>query len=381
MKYAIVCGSAEPTYCGVGKFSAKMTKILQKRGVEVVYLTSNYQRDYHEASGDLTVTPETGHLLKGGWLDLWRFVRKHRPDILNLQYQSFHQNYFDVLYPLVVKLANWNTKVVSTVHEFEHFSELGRWRQVPTMLLSDRILFSDKRQMVTAIPYTAGLIKNKSEVVEVGPSVKSQLMEYARKPKHNPKHLHIAFHGFIQPLKGMEFLLAALENFDHPYTLHLLGKFEPILDYNIHDEVNQYQVGLKEKIENNPWLKDNIKIYGDVDPNSEKFTKILEQAELAIFPFRDGVSHRRSSLFNTFMASNAIVAATFDKTYSDESLWPIIPLGYTSQSISDFLNEYVHWDTKKRNQVYQDQKNLKEGFLSPEFEDAIYQQLVLDSNR
>ena len=377
MKYALVCASAEPTYCGVGKFSAKLTTILQEHGAEVVYLTSSRQRDYHAASGRLSVSPEKGALLRGGVRDVFRFVRKHRPDIVNFQYQSFHQNYFDILYPLAARLASPRTKIISTIHEFEHFSLLGRLRQVLPMLTSDKILFSDRRQMIKALPYSLNLARNKSAVIAVGPSVEPQLSTYAAKPKHNPKHLHLAFHGFVQPLKGLEYLLEALVRFEYPFTLHLLGKLEPILDYNIHDAVNEYQKRIRNLIETTPRLRQNVRIYGDVDPNSSRFVEILERAELAIFPFRDGVSHRRSSLVNTLMNSNVIVAATHDPKYSDAGLESIVPVGYTSRSILEFLNDYITWDKSRRTEVYRAQLALKEYFRAPALRRDVYDLLTL----
>lgn len=379
MKYAIVCGSAEPTYCGVGKFSAKMTKILQKCGSEVAYLTSDKQRDYNENGGTLTVEPEQGNLLGGGLIDLFKFVRGHEPDIVNLQYQSFHKNYCDVLYPLVIKLAYSQAKVISTIHEFESFSWKGRLRQVLPMLMSDKVLFSDKRQRVTAVPYTLDLIKNRSEVVNVGPSVLVQLKTYRNKPTHNSEHLHIAFHGFVQPAKGLHLLLDALSKFSKPFTLHLLGSLDSLLTYSNDTEVEAYQAKLKRMIEENDQLRNNVKVYGDTDPKSKKFAEALEGIELAIFPFEDGVSNRRSSLFNTMMNSNAVIASTFDALYSDDGLESIVPLDYNSDSILNFLVEYSKWPLRQRHQVYQKQKQLKERYLSQEFEENIFNQLTLQS--
>ena len=381
MKYAFICASAEPTYCGPGKFSAKLTRLLQNHDAEVVYLTSEYQRDYHAASAQLSVTPEKGRLLEGGVLDVFKFVRKHRPDIVNIQYQSFHQNYADIFYPLAAKLAHPKTKTIATIHEFEHFSLLGRLRQVLPMLTSSRILFSDRRQMVKALPYTLQLVRRKSSVIAVGPSVKPQLKTYARQFTHNPKHLHLAFHGFVQPLKGLEYLLEALARFEHPFTLHLIGKLTPILEYNIHDSVTEYQRQIQRQIETSPRLKKNVRIYGDIDPNSARFVEILSRTELAVFPFRDGVSHRRSSLMNTLMNTNALVAATYDEKYSDSELDSILPLEYSSKAILDFLRDYITWDNARYQAVYSRQRALKEYFLSEKFQESLYRQLILDSNR
>jgi hypothetical protein len=376
MKYAIISASAQPTYCGIGKFSSKITSILLKNNYDVIYLTNLIQNDFDSKSKNLEITPTKGNLLNFGIKDLYSFVKKNKPDYVNIQYQSFHKNYADILFPIVAKIANPRSKIISTIHEFEHFSLLGRIRQVIPMISSDKILFSDKKQMLFALPYTLNLIKNKSKIIEIGPSVKNHLKTYDKNLIHHPKHLHIGFHGHIQPTKGLHFLLDALENYNKPFTLHVLGSFNTLLYHSNSREIKNYHTNLLKQIENNPNLKKNIIVYGDISPESKRFQDILSLAELMIFPFTDSLSIRRSSLFNAFMSSNCIIASTRNPIYTEKTLSSIIEILPSSKSIEHFLNEYSNWTSDTKNHIFQEQNKLKYIYLSKDFEKEILESLV-----
>lgn len=220
-KYLMVCGSIAPTYCGVGKFAARMVSLLQKNGINVTYLTNTVQVDLNKNQDSLLeVKTFTANLRKNGLLSLFRLVRSQKPDICNFQYQSFGRNYFDSIFPLIVKLASPKAIKVVTIHEYSVFSNLGKARLSLAMWFADRVLFSDSHQLVEACKNNSWL-SSKSAVIFIGPGSDKFLSSFSY-PKFEST-LNLGFHGLIQPGKGLDVLVDALSQFKHPFKLHILG--------------------------------------------------------------------------------------------------------------------------------------------------------------
>ena len=377
MKYALICGSLPPTYCGIGQLMPKITRILQNRGHSVVYLTDYEQPEFAPHNQNILAgIPITRARLRtpGGWRELYDFIRTQKPDVTVIQYQTFARNYLDGFFPWVAALAYPPTKIISTIHEFETFTQKGRLRQIPAFLGSHKILFADNLQFQTSLPYTHNLHQKKSEVLCFGHTAKQHLSKFKTKPKTSSARLELAYHGFIQPAKGLLPLLEALKDFRAPYHLHILGALEPLLDYGTVTEVRRYQAKIRDFLTAYPTVAKAVTIYGDTDPSTRSFQKILGQVELAVFPFRDGLTARRSSFLNTFLNSNAIVASSRNR-FSESYLEPILNCGTTAAQINRFLVEYTELDTTAKQEIYAKQLTLRKWFLDSARKTDIYRQL------
>ena len=356
----------------------KFIEVLQARGIEVVYLTDTAQPEHAPHNTDLPEGVEVNYanLRRGlGIRDLFDFVCRTRPEIVLLQYQTFARNYLDGFFPWVIQLASPRTKVISMIHEFAGYSQKGRLRQLPALLASDRILFSDKTQLETSLPYSHHWHESKSKTLIFGHTSGSTLSKFNAKPT-STKPLSLAYHGFIQPAKGLLELLEALADFSTPYTLHILGTLEPLLDYGTLDEVTAYQQKVRNFLNTHPQVQARTILHGDVSPASPEFQSILREVELGIFPFQDGLTARRSSFLNTLLNSNALLASNCT-SLTDEHLSSILNCGGASSEILDFLNDYTHWSQSQRQAHYQAQLELKRFLLSEELRQKMFAQLTL----
>ena len=377
MNYAIICGSLPPTYCGIGQLMPKFIRILQERGDKVFYLTDTEQPEYAPDNADLPpdVTVVRGPVRTGlGWRKVYEFVRETQPEIVLIQYQTFARNYGDGFFPWVVQLAAPRAKIVSMIHEFAGYTRQGRLRQVPALLGSDRLLFSDASQLRTSLPYTRALHEAKSSVLVFG-HTSGTSVEPFRSEFVSKQPLTLAYHGFIQPAKGLLPLLEALARFKTPYRFHILGALEPLLDYGTADEVVAYQRTIQNFLDKHPQVARQTVLHGDISPSSTEFREILSAVELALFPFQDGLTGRRSSFLNTLMNSHALLAGNRTPE-TDTHLHSILDCGGTREQILEFLRTYATWGSLEKQRVYEEQLVLRRSLSTARLAETIYRQLT-----
>ncbi len=376
MKYLIICGSIAPTYCGIGKFAARIFRLLTSKGVQVFYLTNKKQPEFNPQDKSLGVKPYTGKLLTGGIYDVYKVVKKIRPQIVNIQYQTFAKNYRDVFFPLAAKLAYLKVKVISTIHEFYGLTLKGKIRNTLIILFSDKVLFSDQTQLASASKFTYGLFDKKFTTVIAGINTDFKKYNFTL-PDFKNNHLHIAYHGYIQPTKGLDFLLKALRDYSYPFTLHILGDFRTMLNYSNLEEVRNYQKFCLDLIENSKSLKENTKVWGDVEPGSPKFKEILQQCHVAILPFTDYLTFRRSTFVNVLLNSSCVMVSTLDPRYSEPELSSVCPIEPKSeQSILNFLNNWQQLSFEQKADLFKKQMSLREYLIGPELKEETLQKLL-----
>ncbi len=375
-KYLIISGSIAPTYCGIGKFAARIFHLLTSKRVQVFYLTNKEQPEFNPQDKPLEIEPYTGNLLAGGLDDVYKVVKKIRPQIVNIQYQTFAKNYWDVFFPLAAKLAYPKVKVISTIHEFDGFTLKGKIRNTLAILFSDKVLFSDQTQLTSASKFTCGLFDKKFTTIITG--INTDLANHTfTLPDFKDNHLHIAYHGYIQPTKGLDFLLKALSNYSYPFTLHILGDFKTMLNYTNLEEVQNYQKFCLNLIENSKSLKKNLKIWGDVEPGSPKFKEILQQCHVAILPFTDYLTFRRTTFINVLLNSNCVMVSTFDPRYSEPELASVCPIKPKSEeSILNFLNNWQQLSLEQKVDLFEKQMSLRKYLTGSEIKEETLQKLL-----
>ena len=384
MNYLFICGSISPTYCGIGKYANKTINYLPI-DTSIIYLTNDQQLEYNQADQS-TISPYKtvkANLRKFSFKSLgsvYKIVKENKPEIVNIQHQTFSKNYFDAVFNLIVKVASPKTKTINTIHEFEHFSRLGKIRLIIAGFFSDRILLSDPRQLEIYNQFTQNIFKNKTKVTFIGNNVNNQLEEY--KTQYEPNSLNneiliLGYHGFIQPAKGVYELLEALKNYSGDFKLHILGEFKPILDYEGQDQIIEYQQKCLKLINDNQILKDNIIIHGDIDPSSNKFKEILEQVDLLIFPFQDFLTMRRGSFFTTLLASNSLAVSTYKLGISESELEIFEGIGNDSDSILNYLNKFKTLDNELKQQIYNKQLLFKNKMADNQLEQELVRKDLL----
>ncbi len=377
MKYLMICGSQVPTYCGIGMYAAKLVRILQKNKVDVEYLTNYRQAEYNIYSEKIEVKTHKASLIKFGLKSIFKTAYKNKPEIVNIQYQTFGGNLFDCLFPLAVKFGSFKTKIISTIHNFDELKFIEKVKIIIAGFLSQKIIFSDKRQLTEFNNFTKGFFKIKLDTLFIGQALNLTSDDFGY-PVFNQKVLNICFHGYIEPQKGFHYLLQALSKTKQKYKLHILADFRPRVKFKHNNLGNilDYQKKWYNFIESNPDLKKNTIIYGDVDPSNPKFKEILKKVELAIFPFTDYLTCRRSSLMSTFLNSNVTVVSTFKKDESEDFLSSLGGITPSSYSIQKFIEKYSRMSLEQKKNLSQKQTALKKYLISKQLEGEAFKKVT-----
>jgi glycosyltransferase involved in cell wall biosynthesis len=375
MRTLIICGSKSPTYCGIGKYVNKVINILPL-SEEIIYLTDLEQSDYNSKDHNVIkdVITYQYNLKKFNLFLPFKLINlafKIKPDRVIIHHQTFKKNYLDVFFNLFIKIGYYKVKTINVIHEFRHFSKVGKLRLVLAGLFSERILFSDISQKNDYNRFTNNIFTNKTKTTLIGNTNNNTLESYQLQD-YNNSEIHIGYHGYIQPPKGLHLLLEALIDYKLPFKLHILGSFEKMLDNDVSGEVAEYNKVCEALIDGNETLHQSVLIHGDIDPSSQLFKEILKDVDLLIFPFIDYLTMRRSSFLTTVAASNAIAISTFSSEFSDPELAVFGGIEPSKDSILKYLNQYSALDKKN---IQQKQIDIKNSVLSQE---AVNARIIMD---
>jgi glycosyltransferase involved in cell wall biosynthesis len=350
MKYLIVCGSISPTFCGIGKY-VNYTLNLLPQDSEITYLTNDIQTNFNPNDETTIRNYQTlkSNLYQFHLSQIRHFVslaKKEKPEIVIIHHQTFQKNYFDAFFNLFLKLGNSQSKVINVVHEFRHFSKLGKIRLALIGLFSNRILFSDASQREAYNQFTRNMFEKKTFTTMIGNANQNEIKNFNNPDflRNKQNILNIGYHGFVQPAKGLDLLLTALSKFNKPFKLHILGEFKSILTNEDDTSVVEYHTKCLNIIESSTTLKNSTIVYGNIEPSSNQFAKILESVDLLVFPFVDSLTMRRTSFLTSVMASNAIAVSTYNSSISDKALSVFSGIEPSEDSILDYLNRFEDLD-------------------------------------
>jgi glycosyltransferase involved in cell wall biosynthesis len=365
MDFLFISGSSIPTKCGVGKFAHKIIELLISENYTCCLIANENQKlstnspikkNYEILKIDLSLK----NLLK-----ILRKIRQIQPRVINIQYNSLDlsRSPFTIFLAILIKLFFRKIRLQVMLHEFSSYTILGKIKYSLSTLVANKVFFSDKCQMNSAVNFTFGLIKNKSSILPLGSNINYVKTDYEPYFAKSGDELRIAFHGLIQPKNGIEYLLQSLLKLKRKGTkvhLDILGDFKLLMDYgNLQDEIKVYQ---------NKWLSflnqnlvDNVTIHGDLEPESENFRNILAKNEVTIIPDINGLTIRRSSFWNVFMQSNNIMFASYDPKYSDDIFSNFITFDpKNANSISEAISKYLHSPLIDKKIQLQKQEKVRE---------------------
>ena len=329
MKILIISPSTMPTYCGVGKYADKIAESLEGTH-QITILGQLNQR----LKSNIEYSPKYKILLEDLSFNsrsiIISIIKEINPDIINIQYNSAEtgKNTFLSVFPLLLKLNGVNSKIQITIHEFNNYTFKGKLRHYFPTLVANHVFCSDSKNLVSLTnflnPFNLNIfnIKSKSSVISIGPqtgeniytSDDSDYLLISHRVKEN-QIINIGFHGLIQPKNDLMSLLKVLSVIDDKnikFHFHILGALSLIIDYGDYkDEVEDFQNEIKTYLTSN--LIDKVTIHGDIDPRSREFTEIARNIDLFVIPDVDGVTVRRTSLWNVFIQSPALVVISKDK--------------------------------------------------------------------
>lgn len=275
IRMIIVTGSYPPEACGVG----------------------DYTRKLYASLNDIGGPAELFHRKRWRLRDVVPFVRQlsqFGDSVVNLQYPT--EGYGYSLVPQLISLLLRDKKIVLTLHEFTRKSLKGRLASGLFFLGVDWIIFTteEERDAVCAL---APWFRHRSSVIRVGSSI----------PMQDPlaPDADLVYFGLLRPGKG-------IETFAEVVSL-LLGK-RPLKVRVIGQMVAGYEDYAKSLLKN--FAPDTTEVL--VNQHENTVAQKLSRTKIALLPFPDGISFRRTSAFAAM--GNGSLLVTTPPTHNKQ-LW------------------------------------------------------------
>lgn len=319
MKVCFVSGSYPPIPCGIGDYLERLTAALNKAGVVAEIITST--------SGGLARTSATTVIPMVSSWDVRALpmvlskIRDLGPDIVNIEYptQRYGRQPVVNLLPWLIRVRLGHP-VVTTVHEFSTYHRLGRWRVGLSVFTSNAVIIPDRvnlNQMIRAFPR----FQPKMFHVPLGANIEPRLDggdPRQRRAQYgaDDSSIVLVYFGFVSPSKGIEILLEAFRCLEdkHPEgDIHLVmianrEAAEPrYMEYHRSIERSLQALGGEQRMHWTGYL------------TQTEVSAYLASADIAVLPFLDGASLRRTTLISA-LAHGLPVISTQGNAIADERL-------------------------------------------------------------
>lgn len=311
--------------CGVGDYTySLLTNLSTYKNLDIHVLTVQNPRviTTEEVQGAFQI-----HSVIPSWsirnlLVIARHIRQLDPDIVHIQYPSTfgkaNRAIAANLLGIVARQASRkHTKIVTTLHEFGERSWRWRLRAMANVLTSDAIICINRFDVPSIIKLT---LRNKL-VIHIPLASAIPFISITQEQRHNIRQslgiadseVLLAHFGFITKFKGFDVLLAALGKLkEEGFPVKLLIITHLSTGEN---EYHQQMFNLMRRLD----IQD-VCLLGERHYSEEEVSTYLQIADMAVLPYPEGASERRSSL----------VAALQHRLPVITTLGPNMP--------SDFLN-------------------------------------------
>jgi glycosyltransferase involved in cell wall biosynthesis len=274
MKVGIITGSYPPDVCGVGDYSNKLVRALEKVDIGVSVITHS---DWRFKSLRCIINK----LANGD------------QDLLHLQYPTAGYGYsvlpqlLCVLYPMVV-----------TLHEFSQAHLLRKIALLPFAIWAKRIVFTSHHEQQCAVTFFPW-IRVITDVIPIGSNIPISSC------KSDPNKKEIIYFGLIRLNKGLEKIVTLAERIADlklPYVIRIIGN------------ADLRHAGYKEQLQ---LQTRNLPVVWETGLDDHEVADLLACATVAYLPFPDGVSERRGSLL-AVLANGVPIVTTCGKHTSQE---------------------------------------------------------------
>ncbi len=306
----VVSGTWPPLRCGVGDYTACLCQELARTGVQVKVLTSLSADPAAVRADGLEVKPLVRRWSWGMLAQVKAEVAALRPDVVLFQWPTAAYGRSLAVNLLPAYLRRWfpGLPLVTTLHELRYFRPWTRWRALPALRYSDRVVLVDPADQAAAFKLHPAC-QARCVHIPIGSNLPSAGQAFDREAGRRalgigPGDFAVAFFGFANPPKGMELLLAALAQLKprHPELKLLL-----LSQLSGRDAYQRRLAGLIERSG-----LSGITLRPDYAP-APKTAERLASADCAVLPFRDGVSQKRGSLLACLAQGLPVVTTAPEK--------------------------------------------------------------------
>ncbi|MCL4505550.1 MAG: glycosyltransferase family 4 protein [Chloroflexi bacterium] len=311
MRVAFIAGEYPPLQGGLGDYTRELARALSAGCHEVHVLTKlSPGLPHHEVTAGISI-----HRLayRWNWLSLAhvnRFIDAHRPDVLNLQYQTAAYNMHAAIH-LLPRLLRRRVPVAVTFHDLRApylFPKAGWLRGRAVLELAN----SASAAIVTNIEDRQSLLQagvSNVTMIPIGSNITPQSLDgfnraaWLRTQRIPVGEFVVGYFGFLNASKGGDDLIRAVAILrEQSLDVRLLliggtsGESDPT-NVAYSREVMQLaeQAGVREHIAVTGYL------------NDRGVTEALTACDCIALPYRDGVSFRRGTLMAALAHGCAIV--------------------------------------------------------------------------
>jgi len=319
VRILLVSGEYPPMQGGVGDFTREMARALTAQGHAVwVAVPASLAPTYEGCEAmPWRVLPVVANWGWGCWHSVVRTVEQVTPDVVNIQYQAAA---YDMRVP-AINLLPWrlhratDAAVAVTFHDLKPpylFPKAGplRSRAVRALgRLSDAAIVTNAEDEVVARGWwdAAGNQRPRLHHIPIGSNIPvSPPAGYDRqkwRAAHGYRNADLvwAYFGFLNESKGGEVLVRALARAPQHHKLLMIGG-----RVGTSDPTNAGYAGQVEALIAELGIEGRVAWTGYVP--TEEVSAALIGADIAVLPYRDGISFRRGSLHAALAHGCAIVS-------------------------------------------------------------------------
>lgn len=305
LRVLFITGEYPPMQGGVGDYTWTLGATLAGQGIDVHVLTSQQAGPSHLAPrGVANVYPQ---LSSWGWgmrHQVAEVVEEIQPDVVHIQYQAAA---FDLhpainLLPRFLKKRGRTLQMAVTFHDLRVpylFPKAGplRWRSnLELARKSDLVLVTnaEDRDRLHAYPEVAGKLQEIPIGANIRPEPPSDFQRARQRARWGvqPEDLLLCYFGFLNPSKGAEELVMAIAELAAkgvPVHLLMIGG-----QVGASDPTNNSYLRRVEALIEEMGVADRVHWTGFIEASQVSANFLA--SDIAVLPYRDGVSFRRGSL-------------------------------------------------------------------------------------
>lgn len=299
-KICFVSGTFPPVRCGIGDYTARLVETLtlqlqnQETDIELEVLTTNQTQVKSE---NFKLLPIMEHW---NWKNLWKALKlleQEQPTIVHFQYPTalYTRHLAITVMPWLLNLTKIRKATrFLTIHEYATFRAPGKIR-IWLMALPCRTIITVSDDTAYRLRFLKTLGK-RIKVIPIGSNISSDTpLEYQQnKEKWRQQHglatqkPVIAYFGYISHTKGLETLIKAFAQLKMDTQLLLIAE-RKAQDSNYASYFETIDNLIKEN-----HLED--KVFWTGFATEAEVAAYLQSSIVAVLPFDDGASLRRTSL-------------------------------------------------------------------------------------
>jgi len=299
LKIYMISGDYPPCKGGLADYTKCLIDELEEKSAKnkIFLITTTLKQDIiSKKNKNILEEVKQWNLL--GMIKTIRILKKHKPDIIHIQYPTaqYKKNIAINFLPLFLKLFT-SVPVILTLHEFSNKSIFGKLRIMPMILFSDKITIVSE-EYKSAILKLSGCFKKylqkKMIYIPIGPNIflkkditKNDIRETRESMGAKNEDIILCFFGAIRINKGVIFLL---ESFKHLVNngcknikLLFIGRNDDILFAEMKSFIKKNKL---EKI---------VSFTGFC--TEEKISKYLMASDICAIPLKNGLTTKRGSFF------------------------------------------------------------------------------------